>query len=103
MSPAAGWQTAWRHALLPGERALSVAAVRLKDQASGATVPLLAVGAALPAGGWERLNGGEECRLGLLRSTHALLPACTCMPITSTPTALTRRRGLPLRRPPAAV
>jgi hypothetical protein len=28
----------------------AVAAVRLKDQSTGATVPLLAVGAALPAG-----------------------------------------------------
>lgn len=51
VSPAAGWQTMWRHALLPGEHALSVAAVRLRDQSTGATVPLLAVGAMLPAGG----------------------------------------------------
>ncbi|KAL4424540.1 hypothetical protein ABPG77_010120 [Micractinium sp. CCAP 211/92] len=48
--PAGGWQAVWRHELLPGEKALSVAAVRLRDQLSGATVPLLAVGAALPAG-----------------------------------------------------
>lgn len=48
--PAGGWQGVWRHQLLPGERALSVAAVRLLDHATGATLPLLAVGAALPAG-----------------------------------------------------
>lgn len=48
--PAGGWQAVWSHQLLPGERALSVAAVRLTDQTTGATVPLLAVGAALPAG-----------------------------------------------------
>jgi hypothetical protein len=34
----------------------AVAAVRLKDQTTGTTVPLLAVGAALPAGGWQRLH-----------------------------------------------
>ena len=50
VSPAGGWQAVWSHQLLPGERALSVAAVRLTDQTTGATVPLLAVGAALPAG-----------------------------------------------------
>ncbi len=48
--PAGGWQAVWSHQLLPGERALSVAAVRLTDQTTGATVPLLAVGAGLPAG-----------------------------------------------------
>eukprot|EP00887_Chlorella_sp_A99_P001781 scaffold19.g1781.t1 len=44
------WATLWRHALLPGEHALSVAAVHLKDHTTGNTVPLIAVGAGLPVG-----------------------------------------------------
>ena len=65
MWPAGGWQAVWRHQLLPGEHALSVAAVRLKDQSTGATVPLLAVGAALPAGA---LRGQALLPSFLLRS-----------------------------------
>ncbi|GAB4813518.1 hypothetical protein N2152v2_000564 [Parachlorella kessleri] len=44
------WSTAWRYSLLPGERALAVKAVHLRDTATGSTVPLLAVGAAFTAG-----------------------------------------------------
>ena len=44
------WGTVWSHALLPGEAALAVAAVRLKDHTTGEGVPLIAVGAALPVG-----------------------------------------------------
>lgn len=39
----------------------AVAAVRLKDQTTGATVPLLAVGATLPAGGRPVLSTGIQC------------------------------------------
>ena len=40
----------WRRALLPGEAALSLASVQLRDAGTGLTVPLLALGAGLAAG-----------------------------------------------------
>ena len=43
-------RTAMRRYTLHLPHLSAVAAVRLKDQSTGATVPLLAVGAALPAG-----------------------------------------------------
>jgi cleavage and polyadenylation specificity factor subunit 1 len=45
-----GWGTVWRYALLPGEAALAVEAVRLRDATTGDTVPLLAVGTGFSAG-----------------------------------------------------
>lgn len=44
------WATLWRYALLPGEEALTVEAVHLKDARTGSTVPLLAVGTGFAAG-----------------------------------------------------
>jgi cleavage and polyadenylation specificity factor subunit 1 len=44
------WAALWRHALAPGEAALAVEPVRLRDNATGATVPLIAVGAGFAAG-----------------------------------------------------
>ena len=43
-------RTLWRRALLPGEAALALASVQLRDASTGLTVPLLAVGAGLAAG-----------------------------------------------------
>lgn len=61
------WATVWRYSLLPGERALSVRAVHLRDTTTGATVPLLAVGAGFVAGAGGRKMGravaqGEQLR-----------------------------------------
>ena len=50
MDPAVGFATIWKHSLLPGEHALVVRPVHLKDATTGATIPLLAVGAGLLAG-----------------------------------------------------
>lgn len=44
------WDALWRHALLPGERALVIRTVRLREARTGATVPFLAVGAGFLAG-----------------------------------------------------
>ena len=44
------WKVLWTHQLLPGERSLCVTAVHLKDQTSGATIPMLAVGTSFAAG-----------------------------------------------------
>ena len=99
--PAGGWQAVWTHQLLPGERALSVAAVRLTDQATGATVPLPGlVGGLASAAVLHRSSSVPHSamtalrRRGVLclqRTAQCVLPNCW------------RRRGLPLWRPPAAV
>lgn len=44
------WATLWQYALLPGEVALAIETVHLRDATTGATVPLLAVGAGFGAG-----------------------------------------------------
>jgi len=44
------WATVWRHALPPGEEPLTLAVLRLRDVASGATHPLVAVGTCLTLG-----------------------------------------------------
>ena len=44
------WNTVWQHALLPGEKALSIAAVHLKDTTTSETIPFIAVGAGFLAG-----------------------------------------------------
>jgi cleavage and polyadenylation specificity factor subunit 1 len=44
------WNTVWQYALLPGEKALSIAAVHLKDTTTSETIPFIAVGAGFLAG-----------------------------------------------------
>ena len=44
------WATLWQYSLQPGEFALTVDAVYLRDATTGATMPLLAVGAGFAAG-----------------------------------------------------
>lgn len=44
------WTVLWSFQLLPGEKGISIQALHLKDQESGATVPMIAVGTSFAAG-----------------------------------------------------
>ena len=44
------WATLWQYALLPGEMVLCVESCHLRDETTGSTVPLLAVGVGFAAG-----------------------------------------------------
>ena len=45
------WNTFWRYPLIPGESACCIESVHLHDNATGSTVPLIAVGTGFAAGG----------------------------------------------------
>ncbi len=85
----------WRYELMPGEEATTVAALHLRNQATGATEPLIAVGTSFNVGEdypctgrillfrVEREEGekGKKAAVGELPKWKAEMIYCRCGPI----------------------